>query len=246
MLLFRGIGMGEKLKFLVSTSIGSILSNLASSSSSKEMDQISTNNPNYSQPILRVIALAAGWALTLSVSTYSLFSAKFLGYAQTELSSAMSMGAATTIATQMFVVPSLVRKSGEHLSGTLGLWILTMGLAGTSLLRGQPLHTMLYLLIRVGTGITDTATAALVARYSNGREERAQNLGMVQSTRAGARIFTPVISGSLFARSCHQQFPRAGSLPYLINAMLAFVLAPLPLILKNMEDKRRRSKHSTD
>jgi hypothetical protein len=201
-----------------------------------------SKHEEYAQPLLRVIALAAGWALTLSVSTYSLFASKFLGYAQPELSAAMSAGAATTIATQILIVPRLVKISGEHLSCTLGLWVLTMGLAGSSLLRVQPLHTSMYLLIRVGQGITDTATATLVARASNGREDRARNLGMVQSTRAAARIFTPVVSGSLFSRSCHPNFPLLpGSLPYLVNACLAFALTPLPLVLKRMEKKSNKS-----
>ena len=209
-----------------------------SQDSASNLTAKTSNGLAYAQPMLRIIAAAAGWALTLSVSTYSLFSSKFLGYTQAELSSAMSLGAATTIATQMLIVPRLVKNAGEHLAGTLGLCILTTGLTGVSLLRVQPLHTLLYLLIRVGTGVTDTSTAALVARYSTDREERATNLGMIQSTRAAARIFTPVVSGSLFARSCLQQFPMPGSLPYLINASLAFVLAPLPIVLKKMANKR--------
>jgi MFS family permease len=204
-----------------------------------------SKHEEYAQPLLRVIALAAGWALTLSVSTYSLFASKFLGYAQPELSAAMSAGAATTIATQILIVPRLVKLSGEHLSCTLGLWVLTMGLAGSSLLRVQPLHTIMYLLIRVGQGITDTATATLVARASNDREDRARNLGMVQSTRAAARIFTPVVSGSLFSRSCLPHYPLLpGSLPYLVNAGLAFALTPLPLVLKRMEKKSNKSQPS--
>jgi Na+/melibiose symporter-like transporter len=200
-----------------------------------------SKHEEYAQPLLRVIALAAGWALTLSVSTYSLFASKFLGYAQPELSAAMSAGAATTIATQILIVPRLVKIAGEHLSCTLGLWVLTMGLTGSSLLRVQPLHTIMYLMIRVGQGITDTATATLVARASNGREDRARNLGMVQSTRAAARIFTPVVSGSLFSRSCLPHYPLLpGSLPYLVNAGLAFALTPLPLVLKRMEKKSNK------
>jgi MFS family permease len=205
-----------------------------------------SKHEEYAQPLLRLIAVAAGWALTLSVSTYSLFASKFLGYAQPQLSAAMSAGAATTIATQILIVPRLVKSAGEHLSCTVGLWILTMGLAGTSLLRGQPLHTIMYLLIRVGQGITDTATATLVARASTGREERARNLGMVQSTRAAARIFTPVVSGSLFSRSCLPSYPLLpGSLPYLVNAGLAFALTPLPLVLKRMEKKANKSQQAS-
>lgn len=195
------------------------------------------------QPLLRVIALAAGWALTLSVAIYSLFSSRFLGFGQSQLSASMSAGAATTILTQMFVVPRLVKSFGEHVACSLGLWALTMGLAGTALARIQPWHTLMYLLIRVGTGVTDTSTAGLVARFSKNREERAHNLGMIQSTRAGARIFTPVLSGSLFARSCHPSsfsIGPSGSLPYLVNAGLAIMLSPLPLLLKRIEKYKNK------
>jgi MFS family permease len=121
-----------------------------------------TKHPEYIQPCLRVIAVLASWALTLSVSTYSMFSSRFLGYAQPQLSAAMSLGAAATIATQILIVPRMVKKAGVHLSDTLGLWLLAIGLAGTSLLRSQPLHTLFYLLIRVGTGIADTATGRVI------------------------------------------------------------------------------------
>jgi len=190
------------------------------------------------QPMLRTIALAAGWALTLSVAIYSLFASKFLGYQQSQVSATMSAGAATTILTQIFIVPRLVKRAGEHLSCSLGLWTLALGLAGMSLVRVQPFHIILYLLIRVGSGITDTSTATLVAQNSDGKEEKARNLGMIQSTRAGARIVTPLLSGSLFARSCQQSW-MPGSLPYWINSALALFLIPLPLILKRTEKKSK-------
>jgi fucose permease len=66
------------------------------------------------------------------------------------------------------------------------------------------------------SGITDTATASLVAVSSNGSEQRSQNLALIQSTRAGARIITPVFSGYLFEWSNVAAFGRAmGALPYL-------------------------------
>jgi MFS family permease len=217
------------------------LPNIApNSNSSLPLATEKSKNVEYAQPLLRIIALAAGWSLTLSVAIYSLFASRFLGYGQSQLSAVFSAGAATTIATQIFIVPRLVKSAGEHLSATLGLLLLTMGLVGTSLIRVLPFHTMLYMLIRVGQGITDTSTATLVARASNGKEERARNLGMIQSTRAGARIFTPLVSGSLFSRSCLQQFPTPGSLPYLINAGLALALTPLPLVLRRMEKKSKQ------
>lgn len=127
------------------------------------------------------------------------------------------------------------------------------GLGGCSLLRAPlPLHTSLYLLNRAGSGVVDTATATLVARSSRGKEARkpppvaaslprvdlrvanqarSRNLGLIQSTRAGARIVTPVLSGTLFERSCAVP----GALPYLLNAACALAVAPIPLALRRSE-----------
>ena len=200
---------------------------------------------NFIQPTLRIIALAAGWSLTLCVAIYSLFASRFLGYGQSELSLIYSAGAATVIGTQIFIVPQLVKRLGEHLSCTIGLWALALGLSGLSTIRSLPLHAIFYMLVRIGQGVTDTSTATLVAQASDGKEERANNLGMIQSTRAGARIFTPLLSGSLFMKSCqqtHLRFPKPGSLPYLANAALALALTPLPLLLKRMEGKGNSTK----
>jgi hypothetical protein len=83
------------------------------------------------------------------------------------------------------------------------------------------------------SGITDTATATLVTASSNGKDERSQNLALIQSTRAGARIFTPPLSGVLFEYSnVPNWWPAAGSLPYMTVASLLLMLSPLPLILK--------------
>jgi hypothetical protein len=48
----------------------------------------------------------------LSVAIYSLFALRFLGYGQSELSAVFSAGAAMTIATQIFIVPGLVKSDG--------------------------------------------------------------------------------------------------------------------------------------
>ena len=199
------------------------------------------------QPLLRIIALAAGWSLTLTVAIYSLLASQFLGYGQSQLSATYSAGAMTVIATQLWVVPRLAKRVGNHMSCTLGLCALAVGLAGCSWIRWPlGLHVMLYLLIRMGQGVTDTSTATLVAQASNNQNERAYNLGMIQSTRAGARILTPLLSGSLFTRSCQPSFPTpGGALPYLVNAVLALALTPLPLVLKRMEQKATQNKQET-
>mmetsp|Transcript_37007 Transcript_37007/g.91083 ORF Transcript_37007/g.91083 Transcript_37007/m.91083 type:complete len:517 (+) Transcript_37007:179-1729(+) len=187
------------------------------------------------QPMLRAIALVVGWSLTLSVSTYCLLGASRLGYAQPQLSATFSAGAAITVATQLFLFPSLVKLLGEHVACTAGLAAVAAGLAGCSTFVQQPLHSVLYFLNRAGSGVADTATATLVARSSKGKDERSQNLALIQSTRAFARIFTPLISGTLFARQT--------ALPYYVVASLATLFTPLPLLLlgraKRLEYKRK-------
>jgi len=185
------------------------------------------------QPTLRAIALIVGWALTLSVSTYGLFAPRFLGYGQPQLSATYSAGAATVIVVQLFLFPRLIGRVGKHLGLTLGLLSLSTGLGGASLCRVQPVHSALYLLSRVGAGIADTATATLVAASSRDKDVRARNLGIIQSTRAGARIVTPLVSGKLFELSCaFRRFP--GALPYLAVASAALAAAPAPLVLRRL------------
>ena len=104
------------------------------------------------------------------------------------------------------------------------------GLCGLSLIRG-PAHAALYLGMRVGSGVADTATATLVAKSSRDKDDRARNLGLIQSTRAATRIFSPIVSGSLFASSCAAAWA-PGALPYLTLATCALAAAPLPLLLR--------------
>ena len=123
---------------------------------------------------------------------------------------------------------------------TAGLFGTATGLIGCSTLLLQPFHSALYLLNRMCSGITDTATATLVSSSSNGREQRSQNLALIQSTRAGARIVTPVLSGSLFEYSnVAGWWPAVGSLPYVTVATLALLLMPLPSVLKRHDARQR-------
>ena len=162
---------------------------------------------------LRMIALVVGWSLTLSVSTYGLFAPRFLGYSQPQLSATFSAGAAVTILTQVLLFPRLARGLGEHATCAAGLWVYLSGIMGQALIRFQPFHTGLYLLNRIGSGIADTSTATLVAKSSPSREAKSRNLALVQSTRAAARIVTPILSGTLFERSCCWNVA-PGALPY--------------------------------
>jgi len=191
----------------------------------------------FAQVLLRGIALAVGWALTLCVSTYCLFGSAFLGYSQPQLSATFSAGAALTVLTQLAIVPRVVKRVGEHKACALGMTALWSSLAGFSLVKAQPFHIVLYLASRLGAGVADTSTATLVARSSNGSDDRAKNLALIQSTRAGARIVTPLLSGWLFERSRRAAFA-PGALPYLVVASLLVALTPVPLVLKRFEDKQ--------
>jgi hypothetical protein len=136
--------------------------------------------------------------------------------------------------------PKLVERVGEHAACTIGILACGTGQAGFSLVRVQPLHSTLYMIQRAGAGVADTATAALVARSSRGLEERARNLALLTSTRAAARIVSPVISGKLFEVSCEGSWGSsffAGALPFVMSACFAMVLAPLPTLLSRAEQK---------
>ena len=87
---------------------------------------------------------------------------------------------------------------------------------------------------RVGSGVGDTSTATLVAMCSSSPTARATNLGLIQSTRAAARIVTPMLSGKLFEVSCSGRRGPLGALPYLTVAGLCVSLIPLPLILRRI------------
>ena len=187
------------------------------------------------QPLLRLLALLVGWSLTLSVSTYGLFAPRILGFAQPQLSATYSAGAALTILVQLAVFPRLVARLGEHVVASSGALMIALGLTGTSLIKSPlPLHTFLYLFNRAGSGMTDTATATMVARASRTKDERSRNLGLIQSTRAGARIVTPILGGELFRRSADAAFA-PGALPYLANSLCVLAVAPIPLLLRRAE-----------
>ena len=191
--------------------------------------------PGISQTMLRLVALAVGWSLTLCVSTYCLFSSALLGFNQPQLSLSFSTGAAITVFTQLALFPRLVKAVGEHIACAMGLTLLSASVGGFSLLTIQPIHSMLYLTARLSSAIADTSTATLVARSSPDSAARARNLALITSTRAGARIFTPVVSGVLLSRSLQLGGFGSGALPYLVVSSLLAVLVPVPLVLKRFD-----------
>ncbi|CAJ1421288.1 unnamed protein product, partial [Effrenium voratum] len=159
------------------------------------------------------------------------------GYDQPRLSFVFSTGAAVTVFTQLLLFPQLVGLIGPNTTCFLGLAFVALGLTGFSLFWRQPGHSMLYMLVRMGSGIADTSTATLVAMDSK-REDRARNLGLVTSTRAAARIVTPVLSADLFEASAgHASAP--GALPYLVASSLAAGLSPVPLMLAEKSKEKR-------
>ena len=123
---------------------------------------------------------------------------------------------------------------GEHRACTLGVLAAGTGIGGLSLLRDQPLHSALYMTNRVGAAVADTATASLVASSSPDREARSRNLALLTSTRAAARVASPLVSSKMFEVSCRGG-RTPGALPFVTAAVLAIAVAPLPLLLLREE-----------
>ena len=177
-----------------------------------------------------MITIVIGTTAILSNSIYGLFAPRFMGFQQRQLSATYSGAAALMIASQVGFA-RLVARVGEHRACSLGIAAAGAGIGGLSLLRVQPLHSLLYLTNRVGAGVADTATAALVARSSVGREARSRNLALLTSTRAAARIASPLVSSKMFELSCRSAVA-PGALPFVTAACFAMAVAPLPLWLR--------------
>jgi MFS family permease len=191
------------------------------------------------QPMLRTITIVMGWTAILSNSIYGLFAPRFMGFQQAQLSATYSMAAVMMVATQV-AFPRLVAKVGAHRACTLGILAAGAGIGGQSLVRFQPLHSTLYMMNRAGAAIADTSTATLVASSSGSKEDRSRNLALLTSTRAAARIITPLLSSKMFELSCKSsRFP--GALPFVTAACFAMAVAPLPTLLLKAEQKKENS-----
>ena len=193
----------------------------------------------FSQPLLRMVTIVVGWTAVLSNSIYGLFAPRYMGFQQPQLSVTYSTAAVLMIATQI-IFPKLVSKIGEHRACTLGIFAVGTGIGGQSLFRVQPIHSALYMMNRAGAAIADTSTAALVASTSS-RANRSRNLGLLTSTRAAARIFSPLLSSKLFELGCKAKVA-PGALPFVVAAGFCMAVAPLPSVLRRAElrDKRKR------
>lgn len=189
------------------------------------------------QPMLRTITVVIGWTAILSNSFYGLFAPRFMEFQQAQLSATYSVAAALMVATQV-VFPRLVATIGVHSACTLGILSVGMGIGGMSLVRIQPLHSMLYMINRAGAAVADTATAALVASSSGSRDARSRNLALLTSTRAAARIVSPLLSSKMFELSCKRGSMAPGALPFVTAACCAMAVAPLPTLLRKAEQKQ--------
>lgn len=194
------------------------------------------------QPMLRTITIVVGWTAVLSNSIYGLFAPRFMGFAQPQLSATYSAAAALMIGVQG-VFPALIARIGEHRACTLGILAAGAGIGGQSLMRVQPLHSLLYMTNRIGAAVSDTATATLVARSSVGREARSRNLALLTSTRAAARIASPLLSSKMFELSCKGSLAPwvpPGALPFVAAAAFAMAVAPLPMVLRRAETRAEK------
>ena len=191
------------------------------------------------QPMLRTITIIVGWTAILSNSIYGLFAPRAMGFQQAQLSATYSTAAILMVSMQI-IFARLVAKIGEHRACSLGILAAGLGIGGQSLIRFQPLHSMLYFINRAGAAIADTSTAALVASSSANREDRSRNLALLTSTRAAARIFSPLLSAKLFELSINSSVA-PGALPFFLAGCLCMAVAPFPSILKRAQ--RRYEKH---
>ena len=95
-----------------------------------------------------------------------------------------------------------------------------------------PWHAACFLLRGAGVSLTDTALAALIAKYSR-PEDRATNLGLGSSVQAGARLVCPLVAAvlldSAFAGG-RLGPPGANSLPFLTLGGAAALAAAVPLL----------------
>ena len=187
------------------------------------------------QPVLRTITIVVGWTAILSNSIYGLFAPRFLGFQQPQLSATYSGAAIMMVATQV-VFPRLVAKLGAHRACTIGILAAGTGIGGLSLVLVQPWHSALYMLNRMGAAVADTSAATLVACSSHSKEARSRNLALLTSTRAAARVLTPILSGKMFEWSC-AGFRYPGALPFVTAACFAMAVAPLPMLLLRAEER---------
>jgi len=201
------------------------------------------NVTRMAQPILRTITVIIGWTAILSNSIYGLFAARFMNYQQPQLSATYSLAAVLMVATQV-VFPKLVATVGAHTACTIGILAVGTGIGGQSLVRIQPFHTMLYMMNRAGAAVADTATATLVASSSGGKEDRSRNLALLTSTRAAARIVTPLLSSKMFELSCKGVGQKVGimpgALPFVTAACAVMAVSPLPSLLRRAEKRKAR------
>ena len=210
----------------------------SSDKSAQAKDSVSHNNFSLAQPMLRTITIIVGWTAILSNSIYGLFAPRAMGFQQAQLSATYSTAAILMVAMQIIFV-RLVAKIGEHRACSLGILAAGLGIGGQSLIRFQPLHSMLYFMNRAGAAIADTSTAALVASSSASREDRSRNLALLTSTRAAARIFSPLLSGKLFELSMHSSVA-PGALPFIAAGCLCMAVAPFPSILKRAQRRQHK------
>ena len=188
--------------------------------------------PSFAQPLLRWIALVCSLSITTGIAIYALFSSQFLGYAQPELSLSQSSAAAVALACQLFALPRLFAAIGEARTCVVGLLLLGITFALSSIVRVQPLHFFIFIAARGSWALADVSTAALTASSSS-PERRARNLALLQSFQSGSRLVSPLVASYLYTLSIGTGavLGPPGALPFLFVGALALITAPTPLLL---------------
>jgi DHA1 family tetracycline resistance protein-like MFS transporter len=181
-------------------------------------------------PLLSVAAVVAT-VFVQGVATYPIFVTTFLGYSASQLAFVISAAAAVGVSTQLFLVPWLAPRTGERVACGLGLGTVGVSIAACSVVRSHPWHTLLFLVHRIGLGIADTCTAALISKSAPTPALRARYLGLSQSAQAGSRIISPIASTRLYERSLSLEagaIGAEGALPFLAAGAFAAASAAVP------------------
>ena len=182
------------------------------------------------QNLFRAVAFVCRWKMINGLSTYQLYTQRFLGYGALSRSAALSLSAATQFGVQLLVLPRPMPKLGEHRTTSLVLLLIGVGFAGCGPYQRSPCMRC-STVCGAGLALAETGAAVLASRYSRCEVRRDANLGMLQSLQACSNIFAPLVAGLMFEGSLTAAF-RPGALPILFTGALGLAAVPLPLIVK--------------
>jgi MFS transporter, DHA1 family, tetracycline resistance protein len=206
-----------------------------------------------------VFLVLNGFAVMYAFATetiYAMFIKDIFGFDEHSLSLLFVTNGLLIGLFQMFLIKYIVLSFGNHLTLALGNLLLSVGMAGFSLIRQKSLHFFFFSSHLIGYSIADTTLASLITRYSTSNNQ-GRNLSYNQAGQAAARALGPLLAGYLyeFDKSLSNRLPTdiisvsassmssmsswnqlpTGSLPFLVGALLPAVAIVIPLFLYSRE-----------